>query len=91
MNYSIEFTPAADKTIRLWKKSNHLLHKKLLSVLLDISRHPRSGIGHPEPLKSGNGLIWSRRISAHDRVIYDIDDQMIRVLIVEAGGHYSDK
>lgn len=91
MNYSIEFTPAADKTIHLWKKSNYLLHKKLLSVLLDISQHPRSGIGHPEPLRNGNGITWSRRISAHDRIIYDIDDQIVRVLVVEVGGHYSDK
>lgn len=91
MNYNIEFTSSADKTIRLWSKSNRLLHKKLLSVLIDIAQHPRFGIGHPEPLKNGNGTIWSRRISAHDRIIYEIDDMIVRVLVVEVGGHYSDK
>ena len=53
--------------------------------------HPRSGTGHPEPLKGGEGTTYSRRISANDRVIYDIDDENSTVNILSIQGHYSDK
>lgn len=57
----------------------------------DYQGHPRTGIGHPEPLKSGGGITYSRRISAHDRIIYDIYDDTITVLVIEVEGHYDDK
>ncbi len=34
---------------------------------------------------------WSRHVSAHDRIIYDIYDEIITVLVVEVEGHYDDK
>ena len=91
MIYSIEFTPTADKIIQKWKRSNPHLYKKLVKVMLDIARNPRSGIGHPEPLKGGGEITYSRHITAHDRIVYDIYDEVIKVLIIQVGGHYNDK
>jgi len=46
--------------------------------LLELVDHPRAGIGHPEPLKHGNSVTYSRRITANDRLIYDIyDDEIV--------------
>ena len=53
--------------------------------------HPRSGTGHPEPLKGGRDITWSRRITAHDRIIYEINDDEILVLVIDVEGHYNDK
>ena len=53
--------------------------------------HPRTGLGHPEALKGGKDITWSRHVSAHDRIIYDIYDENITVLVVEVEGHYDDK
>ena len=53
--------------------------------------HPRTGLGHPEALKGGKDVTWSRHITAHDRIIYDIYDEVITVLVVEVEGHYNDK
>jgi len=53
--------------------------------------HPRTGTGHPEPLKSGNAITYSRRITASDRLIYDIYDERITVLVLDVEGHYNDK
>ena len=53
--------------------------------------HPRTGIGHPEALKGGNDVTYSRHITAHDRIIYDIYDDVLVVLVVETEGHYKDK
>ena len=72
MLYEIDFTPIAIKSISKYKKSNHVEYKKLVKLLNELMEHPRIGTGHPEPLKSGDSLTYSRRISKKDRLIYDI-------------------
>lgn len=91
MIYSIDFVPSVSKTIAKFKKTNPNLYTKLGKILADIQEHPRTGIGHPEPLKGGNDMTYSRHITAHYRVIYDIHDETITVMIVEVEGHYNDK
>ena len=91
MKYEVDFTKDAQKVVKKWKKSNPILFKKLVAILDEISIHPRIGIGHPEPLKGGNDITYSRRISAHDRIIYDIYDEKITVLVIDVEGHYDDK
>ena len=56
-------------------------------VLKDISAHPFSGIGKPEPLKGENGK-WSRRINEKDRLVYSFEDDT--VMIYQCRGHYHD-
>ncbi|MCQ2347001.1 MAG: Txe/YoeB family addiction module toxin [Paludibacteraceae bacterium] len=80
-----------DKTLRKWKKSNPVLFDKTRKVLVDIMQHPRSGIGHPEPMVGGGNITYSRRITANERIIYDVYDQIIAVLVVQVGNHYNDK
>jgi toxin YoeB len=46
---------------------------------------------NPERLKYFTEEIWSRRINKKDRVIYEIQDQQIIVVLLSALGHYSDK
>ena len=91
MKYLIEFSSTADKSISKFKKSNPILFKKLVEIILDISQHPRTGKGHPEALKCGGGTMYSRRISAQHRIVYDVYDDMVCVLILTVEGHYSDK
>lgn len=89
--YAIKFDSAVEKSIAKWKKSNPILYKKLAKVLLAIAEEPRHGIGHPEPLVGGGDVIYSRHISAHDRIIYRIHDLEVYVVVVEIEGHYDDK
>ena len=91
MSYQINFVPIVEKNIKKWKKSNPIIHQKLIRILLDIAEHPREGIGHPEPLKNGNDMRYSRHITANDRIIYEIYDDVITVLVIQVGGHYDDK
>ena len=91
MIYAIEYSKDADKTLTKWKKSNPQLFKKATKVLLDIMAHPRTGIGHPEPLIGGHDVTYSRHITAHDRIIYDIYDESITVLVIQCEEHYDDK
>ena len=38
-----------------------------------------------------SNLTWSRHITAHDRIIYDIYEEVVEVYILEVEGHYNDK
>ena len=91
MIYTIDYTKAVKKTLAKWKKSNPALYKKATKILFDIMEHPRTGLGHPEPLVGGNDITYSRHITAHDRIIYDIYDDVLVVLVIETEGHYNDK
>lgn len=86
--YHIEFSKNVEKTVRKWKKSNRTLFKKLEEIIPELSEHPRTGKGHPEPLKGGNNITYSRHLTAHDRIVYD---DIVNVLVIEIEGHYDDK
>ena len=66
MIYRIEFSKTAQKVIKKWKKSNIQLFFLLESLIPELSEHPRTGKGHPEPLVGGNGITYSRYITAHE-------------------------
>lgn len=89
--YSIKFDNKVVNTIAKWKKSNPHLHKKLVKIIKAIAEDPRHGIGHPEPMIGGGNITYSRHITAHDRIIYNIHDDEIYVIVVEVEGHYNDK
>ena len=91
MKYSIEYTSKVQRAIKKWKKSNPVLFKRLYDLLPELEEHPRTGTGHPEPLIGGNDITWSRRLTAHDRIIYNIYDDVVTVLVIQVGGHYEDK
>lgn len=65
-----------------------LRYKKIYKELLE---HPKTGLGHPEALRGGGDITWSRHITAHDRIIYDIYEEVVEVYILEVEGHYNDK
>lgn len=91
MIYKIDISSNAAKIIKKWKKSNPVAFKKLYKLIPELEQHPRTGTGHPEALKGGNDITWSRHITANDRIIYDIYDDVVTVMIVELEGHYKDK
>lgn len=91
MTYTIKVSESADKIISKWKKSNPNLFKKYKKIFVDLLEHPKTGVGHPEPLIGGESITWSRRISAHDRIIYDVDEDIVSVYVIEVEGHYNDK
>ena len=89
--YEVRVTSDVEKVIRKWKRSNPQLFKKFQKLFHELADHPRTGIGHPEPLIGGKEITYSRRLTAHDRIIYDIYDDVLVVLVIEAEGHYTDK
>jgi toxin YoeB len=91
MIYTIRYSDEAKKMIAKYKKSNPIAYKKFSRLIIEIAEHPRTGTGHPEPLVAGSSVTYARRISANNRIIYDIYDDIIVVLILSVEGHYNDK
>ena len=91
MSYTVRYLDGAKEVIDKYKKSNPIAYKKVVRLLKEITEHPRTGTGHPEPLVGGNSIRYSRRITGNDRIIYNIYDDIVVVLIVSVEGHYGDK
>lgn len=91
MRYKVEFAQGLEKILKKYKKSNPNAFAKLLRLIPELEAHPRTGTAHPEPLIKGNAVTYSRRLNAHDRIIYDIYDDRVVVLVLSIEGHYGDK
>jgi len=53
--------------------------------------HPRTGTGKPEMKKYNLAALYSRRISQKHRLVYQIRDETVTVIVITAAGHYNDK
>ena len=91
MTYTIRVSHGVDKVIAKWKKSNPDLFKKYRRIFEELLEHPKTGLGHPEPLKGGKEMTWSRHVTAHDRIIYDVYEDIVEVYVLEVEGHNNDK
>lgn len=91
MIYNITIANSAKKVLKKWKKSNPALFRKASGILEEIMEHPRTGTGHPEPLKGGKDITYSRRITGFNRIIYDVYDDKVEVEVIDVEGHYDDK
>lgn len=88
MSYILEFTKQANQDIDFHKKSGNMaVLKKIHTLLLELTEHPFTGTGKPEPLKYELAGLWSRRINHEHRLIYQVKDDTI-VIILSAKGHY---
>ncbi|MDR0907088.1 MAG: Txe/YoeB family addiction module toxin [Rikenellaceae bacterium] len=92
MNYKLEITDLAKIHLARHNKSGYKgLVKKIHALLAEIVEHPRTGTGHPEALRHKDTEMWSRRIDAKHRLIYEIRDNELVVIAISAFGHYDDK
>jgi toxin YoeB len=89
--YSLEFTDSAKKDISKLKRSENQAYKKLAKLLEELQEHPYTGTGQPEVMRYGYSGYYSRRINKKHRLVYQVDDDKIEVLVISSLGHYQDK
>lgn len=88
----IIFLGQAEKDREYWKKSgNKAIMNKITALLKDIAEHPYIGIGKPEPLKYELAGYWSRRINSEHRIVYSVDEEVVRVYVLSMRYHYAGK
>ncbi len=73
---------------KIRKSGDKSLIKKLEQIIYELADHPYFGTGHPEPLKHNLSGYWSRKLNKKDRIIYQILEDEVIVVVVSALGHY---
>jgi len=92
MKYELEYTSDFEKDKEKFRKSGEIKTlQKLAILLLELTEHPTTGTGKPEPLSGDRAGQWSRRITSKHRLIYLIEEEKVIVLLLSAYGHYGDK
>ncbi len=87
--YFIEIKETAQKEMKQIQKSgDKSTIKKLELILIELENHPTTGTGKPEQLKHELSGYWSRRLNIKDRLIYQILEKEVIVVIVSALDHY---
>lgn len=75
---------------RIHKSGDKALIKKVEALFIELSEHPYTGIGKPEPLRYLKS-VWSRRIDKKNRIIYSVTESIVTFFVISCLGHYSDK
>ena len=91
MNYKVVYAPRAENGLVKLLREEPKTYQKALKLIKELYEHPRTGTGKPEPLKGNRAHQWSRRISRKHRLVYEIHDTEVVVLVLTTYGHYDDK
>ena len=88
----LKFSSDAQKDLEWWKQNGDAASKKKIQRLLkELEEHPRTGPGKPELLSGDLRGVWSRRINQEHRLLYEIHDDVVLVLVLSMRYHYSKK
>ena len=74
MIYSVITTPEVDWDFAKLAKDEPKAFLKAQRFIEELKEHPKTGLGHPEPLKGKPEGRWSREITKKHRLVYQIID-----------------
>ena len=66
--------------LKYWVKADRRTALRIFTLVESILRDPFKGIGKPEPLKYLAPGVWSRRLTAVDRIVYLVEEKQIDFL-----------
>ena len=89
--YTVIISPDADADLKALKKSEPQAYKKAVSLIKELSGHPRTGRGKPTLKKHDLAGFYARKITDKHRLVYSINDGILTVDIASARGHYNHK
>jgi toxin YoeB len=84
----LSVTSSALEDLEAWSMTNPKVLSKIIRLIAETTRTPRTGTGKPERLKHLSGEVWSRRITEKDRLVYDIQSGVITIIACRF--HYDD-
>ena len=70
-----------------WQMQDRKTLKRINELVKDMQRDAFHGIGKPEPPRGSLSGYWSRRIDDTNRIVYDVIEDVLRVIACR--GHYS--
>jgi len=91
MIYKVTPTEEAEADLVRLAKSEPKVFQKAVRFMEELKVHPKTGLGHPEPLKGKPEGRWSRELTKKHRMVYRIFEDEVVVLVLSSYGHYDDK
>ncbi|MBR1803685.1 MAG: Txe/YoeB family addiction module toxin [Muribaculaceae bacterium] len=91
MPYNVQFRKQAQDDLARLAKNEPKAFKKAQTYIEELKDHPTWGLGHPEQLKGDLAGKWSRQITKKHRLVYEVNDNEVVVIVITAYGHYGDK
>ena len=88
--YNIEYSVKAQEGLAKVKANEPKCFDKAVKLLNELVEHPRTGTGKPKQLSGDRAGQWRRKISDKHRLVYEIHDQVVEVLVLSSWGHYDD-
>lgn len=70
--YDITYTQDALTDLKRLQKNEPKVYQKARRFIEELREHPKSGTGHPEPLKGKPEGRWSRELTKKHRLVYRI-------------------
>ena len=91
MTYGLDYTEIAKEHLVQLRRNEPAAFKKVRTLLAELTEHPTTGTGHPHQLSGDRAGQWARSITKKHRLVYEIREQQVIVLVLAAYGHYDDK
>ena len=91
MAFEVIISPEAARDLQRLGKSEPKAFAKAIRFIEELKMHPKTGLGHPEPLKGKPEGRWNREITKKHRLVYRIFETEVYVDVLSAYGHYDDK
>ncbi len=89
--YFVDIKEKALNDLKKLERNEPKSYQKALKLIAELYEHPFQGTGHPEPLKGKPEGRWSRHISDKHRMVYQVLENEVIVIVISAYGHYADK
>jgi len=74
------FSALAFEEYNEWQTENKQVFGRLKKLIKEAAKTPFEGTGKPEPLKHNYAGYWSRRITDEHRLIYKVEEDLIRII-----------
>ena len=91
MIYEVRLSESVKIDLVRLAKSEPKAFAKASRFIEELRTHPKTGTGHPEPLKGQPSNRWSREITKKHSLVYRIFETEVYVDVLAAYGHYDDK
>ena len=82
----LAWTPRAWSDYLHWQSQDKKMLKRINRVVDDTRYNPFTGIGKPEQLQANLSGLWSRRIDAQHRLVYEVENDTL--IIISCRYHY---
>lgn len=83
---TLQFDNEAFDDFMNWLIEDKKVYLKIIKLLKEVRRTPFEGEGKPKPLKHNLSGFWSRRITQEHRLVYEVTDEIIKIVSVK--DHY---